>query len=76
MKVATLVKNIYDMLLLYNFPLCDGFLVTDQKRSVKIFCKISHAANKLTFMLNKLYHVLYNIYMICSSVIKTLMYVN
>ena len=66
MKVATLVKNIYDMLL----------LVTDQKRSVKIFCKISHAANKLTFMLNKLYHVLYNIYMICSSVIKTLMYVN
>ena len=23
MKVATLVKNIYDMLLLYNFPLYD-----------------------------------------------------
>ena len=23
MRVATLVKNIYDMLLLYNFPLCN-----------------------------------------------------
>ena len=26
MKVATLVKNIYDILLLYNFPLCDVLL--------------------------------------------------
>ena len=41
MKVVTLVKNIYDMLLLYNFPLCDvsGFSPNAFRKMSKILLK-------------------------------------